>query len=1503
MTTDPDQNHQSTGDSPITTGDPGGADIGRRARAALRSRWIGISLALVAYLPLLLSAPGRISADTKAYLYLDPGRLLDRAWLMWNTNVNTGTVVHQNIGYLFPLGPYYWVMRALHVPTWIAERLCFGTILFLAGLGVVWMLRRLDLSGPGAAVGGFVYMLSPYILAYFGRTSVILLPWTALPWLIGLVAIALRERTWRAPVLIALVITLMSGTNASSVVFVLVAPALLFPYMVWVTREVRLRDALTTLLRITVATAPAQLWWVAGLWVQGSYGLPILQLTETVKTVALTSTAPELLRGLGYWYFYGRDGLSQWTESSTLYTQNLAMLVIGFILPVLGLMGALLIRWRYRAYFVMLIVVGLVAGIGTYPYNDPAPFGDLVKETTKSAAGLALRNSSRALPLLVLGLATLLAVSVGPASAAIGARLAGTRRRRVAPLMTLGLIGLSILTLPPLWTGALIQQDLQFPDPLPEYWTEAAQAIDATTDGSRVLELPGTDFYAYRWGLTQDPITPGIIDRPWVGRELTAYGTPPGVDLLRALDVPIQESIFEPASVAPIARLFGASDVLLRMDTQYERYHAPRPADLWREFGGAEGLPALGLAAPQTFGHPTPFLPDPRQPTVDEYELARSTLAPPTPPLALYPVAGARSIMRVQPTGGALVVWGDGAGLVNAAGAGLLGTPGSILYASTLATHPSIVGATRDGSPLLLVTDTNRRQGSRWATTRENTGATEAAGSVPLIVDPRDTRLDTFGGIDDSYRSVAEYGPDVADVRATRYGVDGAFSIGARPINAIDGDPRTVWTAGDSDEVIGDRLVIDYTHPVTADHIDVTQLDGNRHITTLDVIADGRLVTAAALGDASFTSPGQRIELGGARTFTSLELRVADANVKHLVSFSGISNVGLREVVVPGVRATEWIRVPSAGLADYGTATSPISYLFTRLRANPLEGYRQDPELHIARIFTTPRQTRLLVGATARLSGTAASQTIDTFLGRPGTDSGYAWVDGDLYLFGDLRARPSSALDGDPTTAWVTPFGPQIGSGFRITNPSPTLIDRLRLSVIADGRHSVPTSLRLTADDGTVRDVAVPTITDAETPGSIATVEIPVEPFVSTGIGVTITGERAVDTKDPFTSQPHALPVAIAELGLPHRVGPLPQELPDVCRSGLMAVDGRDIPIRISGATDDALSREALVARPCADPVIDLAPGDHTFTSANGLDTGLDIDQSSLRSVREGTDSPAVAGPTDEQSSGLPTIEVDPTGRLSYRVASNGASGPYWLVLGQSLSDGWTAKIRGGSTLGPPTLIDGLSNGWLIDPAVVGDSVVIDLVWAPQRPVNLALIVSGCWLLLLLAAAIRHASRRRRTTARAEIDARSAATASSAPQPIAASWSAPTTASPMARVITILLSGLLAGVIGGVVVGLVVAAITTAASSRPKGRIILVLTPVLCMGAVVFLYVALQIRRRIPVGVEWVNGFLIAHELTLVAVFCVVAETLLRFASRRRPNSATRATPANHSNAGSQVAR
>ena len=152
-------------------------------------------LTAVTYLPALTAKPGRMPTDTKLYLYLDPGRLVADAPFTWDTRQFAGWVPHQTIAYLWPSGPWFWVFDRLAVPDWVAHRLWIGTLLFLAGLGVWFAARTLGLTRSAAGAAGIVYALSPYLLPYVSRTSVMLLPYMGLGWLVALtVRAATRTR-------------------------------------------------------------------------------------------------------------------------------------------------------------------------------------------------------------------------------------------------------------------------------------------------------------------------------------------------------------------------------------------------------------------------------------------------------------------------------------------------------------------------------------------------------------------------------------------------------------------------------------------------------------------------------------------------------------------------------------------------------------------------------------------------------------------------------------------------------------------------------------------------------------------------------------------------------------------------------------------------------------------------------------------------------------------------------------------------------------------------------------------------------------------------------------------------------------------------------------------------------------------------------------------------------------------------------------------------------------
>jgi arabinofuranan 3-O-arabinosyltransferase len=251
----------------MTVAAPTSRSTGERRYPSTGERYRRLELAafaLLAYVPFLMSSPGRVTADTKQYLYLDPGRLLSRAPYLWDEHIGFGSVSHQIIGYLFPMGPFYWVTSHVAIPDWLAQRFWLGSITLAAALGARWLFRMLGTGRAGAIGGALVYMLTPYQLAFTARISVLLLAWAGLPWLVGLSMRAVRRQGWREPALFALVVLTIGSVNASSLLFVGLGPAL------WLVLEAtRSRAAFGAVVRaaarMAMLTVGVCVWWIVGL--------------------------------------------------------------------------------------------------------------------------------------------------------------------------------------------------------------------------------------------------------------------------------------------------------------------------------------------------------------------------------------------------------------------------------------------------------------------------------------------------------------------------------------------------------------------------------------------------------------------------------------------------------------------------------------------------------------------------------------------------------------------------------------------------------------------------------------------------------------------------------------------------------------------------------------------------------------------------------------------------------------------------------------------------------------------------------------------------------------------------------------------------------------------------------------------------------------------------------------------------------------------------------------
>ena len=755
----------------------------RNPRLLLGAFELGV-LAALAYIPLLLTKPGMVSADTKAYLYLDPGTLLDHALSMWDPTTAAGTVTHQQIGYLLPQGPFYWVFARLGAPVWVAQRLWFGSLLFTAGAGVRYGLKTLGLTGAGPLVAGVVYELSPYSMQYIERISAILMPWAALGWMLGFTVLALRRGGWKYPALFALVVALAGGTNATSLIYVGIGPVIWVLYALLVTRDSSIGRVLTSTLKIGLLSLAVSLWWIAGLLVEGSYGIDVLKFTETVPAIAGPATASEVMRGLGYWYFYGSDRLGPWLSSAVEYTQRVGLIAVSFSLPALGVVGASVTRWRARAYFAFVGLVGLVLSVGTHPYTGPSLIGGALKEfMTETTAGFALRSTDRATPLVVLALATLL----GSGLTAFAGRLASWRPElRFAALVPAAMcVALAIVDAGPLMTGLAVDPNFERPSNIPSYFDAAAKYLDAQGDSTRVLIEPGDDFADYTWGNTIDPVWPGILTRPSIQRQQLPDGSAATVDLLSAFDLTLQQGTYEPSTLAPIARLLSAGDVVLESDYKYWHYNTPTPRPTWALFDP----PPAGIGKPVAFGPAAPNEAPAYAALLDEQALA-------TPANAPWPPAGGRvpGERRPGPSTGPSPPRRRSCSTAAALASSPPQPPAcspttrrSSTRARSTAIPPSCARPCR-AVPTLVLTDTNRKEAAPLVE-RERQHRRDAAGDS-RTVDAGSDGAATAGlrHVGNATETIATYS-EAHYVSASSYGNPVAFTPEDRPYFAFDGNP------------------------------------------------------------------------------------------------------------------------------------------------------------------------------------------------------------------------------------------------------------------------------------------------------------------------------------------------------------------------------------------------------------------------------------------------------------------------------------------------------------------------------------------------------------------------------------------------------------------------------------------------------------------------------------------------------------------------------------------
>jgi uncharacterized protein DUF3367 len=884
-----------------------------------RGRWrlLPLLLAIAAYALAFAQRPGQLVADTKIDLHTDPVRFLADAAAAWAPSGGLGQVqAGQYAGYLWPMGPFYALGDLIGLAPWVVHRLWLGTLLAIAAWGVVRLLDALlnRPRGVPALVAGTLVIANPYVVVFVNRTSVTLLAYALLPWLLLCVQRGLRDpRGWWWPAALALLATsLGGGVNAAVVGWALLGPALLIVYEVCFV-GLAWRDAGRFLIRALPLTLLASAWWIAPILVQVGYGVDFLPFTEPAGAIWTSTSMSESLRLMGFWVTYLGVGygaqLSPAFDTAPTLLGAQGLIVSSFVIPGLALAGfAWTRRWRYGPFFAAMALLALLVMFTGFP--DGAPLRRALHWSYDRVELVRfLRTTYKVGPLLALALACLAGVAAG----VLWERLRG----RLALAVTASVVAAALVAgwAWPLFEGRAVDGQISF-DAVPADWERAADDVDRELPrGTRALVLPGQVFPFYRWGGTQDALLPALTDRPVSVRGVVPYADLRAVDLLWGTDALIQQQRVLPGQLGPLIRLMGAGEVIAASDDDRDRSGSvdPRAAAAQLERGA-------DLSSPRRF-----------------FGAVRA-----------HPVTGSPGLVRVQPLRGPLVVDGSAATLAGLAALGALPRERAILYAADR-TPGELRRAARGGAEI-VVGDTNRRRVILPSQPRQAEGATLAAdaeipreGAVLNPFDDHGTDAQTVAVYDGAAALTAPFSPSFVQFPEHR------------PYAAFDGDPATWWSAERNFDDDRRWIEIDFGRRIDVPSIELLpQREARTDLTAVEIA-------------------GQRYSVGPGWNRLSVGLRNVD---KLRVAITGVEGPpttrtrgpgAIAELRIPGVRVRERLRPPvvaTRALAGEDLVHAPLSFVFERTTGTDPFHRRANIDPDSTSVPSGDNQSAALVAAT-----------------------------------------------------------------------------------------------------------------------------------------------------------------------------------------------------------------------------------------------------------------------------------------------------------------------------------------------------------------------------------------------------------------------------------------------------------------------------------------------------------------------------------------------------------
>jgi arabinofuranan 3-O-arabinosyltransferase len=1207
----------------MTTGHPNSAAPPRPPRrlAGKRVRPDTLALSILSLLVVVVTIAhdaGKILPETKLDLVVDPGRFLARATFFWDASADFGRIQNQAVGYLWPMGPFYYLGHAAGIPGWLTQRLWISLLVVLALWGMHAVLRNLQVGTPASrVVGAATYALAPSFLATMIYQSAAQIPVTALPWIMAPLlktredGTVPRSAVWRS----ALAVACIGAVNGAAAIIVLAVPVLWFatrrrPFSHW-------RMAATW----AFASFLGMAWWLGPLLLQGRYGYAFTAYTERADLTTATQSATEVLRGTGSWLSYlVVDGHPLVEGARTLAIDRSAILATLLVAGV-GLAGLVRRDLRERTWLITTLLIGVVAtGLAFV-----GPTSGWAAEPVRGILDGALapfRNVQKFEPLIRLGLA------VGAAHLLAVARLpAWTRIGRSTRAPQFALIAVLIAVLLPITRA---QQSGLSPDGsftnIPQYWEKAVSWVDRKGDSRRTLLVPSSSFGEYTWGRPLDEPIQALSNEAWASRNIIPLGGSGPTRLLDELDRRMVNRQLGPGTSEILARM-GVRYLLVRNDLDRARILSPAPALLRASLEGTPNLQRVAAFGPEVGGS---LLGD--QLTTQFGPAANDGLRA----VEVWEVRTPTNRVTTYDASGTVAVNGGPESLFSLADDGTL--PGrAAMLAGSKSTGRAATWA---------VTDLTRRRDATFAGVRDNVSYT--------LTPDEDAPGTDRGPID---RLAPEFDPQrtTADLRGAATIESSSYSLsdqtrypGTQPWAAFDDDPASAWRPTNRGSPVGAWVQVGFDAPTTVPSLSIARPPGQPARVVEVVVTTDNGARTAKFGKRDAVEVA--LPPGATRT---VRITISDS----VRAGAGYGSPGLSSVELAGVNLQRPI-VPVTTRPSSAAELGAPTLVFDRARTDPTNRLKSDEDARLDRSFTLDDDASFDVTVTGsprpgpKLD--ALLREVRTSLGAEDRAVQASSVWQDLPAFGGYAAH-----DDDLATSWVA----------AVNDPDPTLtidwgnpVTLSRIRIESPGFPAEPI--------GAVR---------LESPSGVRTVDIgssgvgTFAPLTTTAVKIRL----ATPGKQPFAvAEPEVR--AISEVAFnapipPARTVEDDQAIGVACGDGpSLRVDDRVIETSVVTTWDAVRQQEPAFVVAC-DTSVDLSGGTHRIIS--DADAAFSIDGVTLEPGERKAAPPARTTRVDRWDTDARTIEVAAGDRSILATTEN--ANPGWVATyeGKELRpivvDGW----------------------------------------------------------------------------------------------------------------------------------------------------------------------------------------------------------------------------------------